>query len=525
LRIQRVSFVEGELEIVFSSPDPITALTVLIDDREAHAVKVAGPEIRLVLSQCPATVRLEAGGLRSLPAWVDNETRLAKPTAMRRLEAKLAAAADRGGILRQDAIEILQLLSSHAREPSSHGGAKPTKTPEAAVDVKPYDAGDVFAEGFGAAPVVGGGRSGVPTSFDFLRTFRGFFLADSDSGAGSENHSHLGAAANLASPAPEDEEGLEGDEEHDERSDAGVLTGLEDAQPTDSLRRNFLKTAKTIADTLVQPHFVASHDPRSLGKLLSGVALMLRFGVTRGLLDFEDFANVTMQIWSGLFFGPNGSSGTLPRHIDALSEDERDIFYARLATPQFSAALTLWAMPAWRKGATVEHRQLRYGALVLVARYPNLLPANDDEHRLATIAELDRWVSGKDGDGVLATWRRWLRFARALREFESAAECYSAQELAALAGTADLAPGNLLWQARSFATVLSAPGDGDGKKVEAQLFLRASPAKFALGYVCALRALIHSSSLELRLPVRDCLIELLDEFEEAKPAQLLSSPP
>jgi hypothetical protein len=521
LRIRQARYADGHIQIDFASASVLVEVTMHCGDQAIPLATEPNFNLRTTLGRCPATVWLEGikpdGGIvKSSPVWIDNEDLLGKSTAQRRLAAKIDEAWERGGDLGEGGYVILGLLNQQLREPSRASRATAPPAGGASDSVEPYDPAHVFSSSFGRAAPGGTAGSGKFSDFDFLKVFQRYYQGPAeDTGNQGDQQSPPGANPDPSNGLDEgDEDGIEPNPDGVEDADVLKVT-LKPAKTEHSLalKKRYLATAKSIADSLGKSELIAIHSAPDLSGMVCAIALMLKHGVTEALISFPDYVEVSLQIWRNLFFGAGGTDGALPQHLEALPDDDRATYNNQFASPQLSAALTLWALPAWVIEDSDQRRQFRYGAVALIARFPELLPARDDAETMAALHTLDRWISQGEGAGVAETWRAWVRYSSAFRQFVLAAGNHTAVELAALVGPKPVRTGEILWQMRSFCLATSDSDAGKVSKVSVQPFRSDQVAKVRSDYVCPLRPLIEQVDLGLPGLVRESLLDLIGSFE------------
>lgn len=135
------------------------------------------------------------------------------------------------------------------------------------------------------------------------------------------------------------------------------------------LRNKLMGALEKVIKAMSTNEFVASRPPDRLGADIAATALLLRKGLVDRILSKEDFASVTDELWTVLFFGGKAKPGVIPKRLSDGDVDANVAFEVALASPRLTAALILWSFPDW-SATTLAAAKFRFMAGLLAAKLP-----------------------------------------------------------------------------------------------------------------------------------------------------------
>jgi len=453
VRLLRANHLEGLLHVKFKVDGEPERLSVMTDDGTEKAFShwtVTG-EADVIFVRCPKSISLrckfkDGRTAESSPMWVCDEAVLGKPVPERRLTAKLIESMEGGSLSANGMLEILHLLNEHVRTPVlNRPGVTHQPPTQGETPIRPYDASEVFADGFGRSS--GGGTSLVPGGFsesDFLRTFSAYF---SMSGLEMDENPDQKGNPNEDGeepPEPEDEETVAAKERHHrENRKRRIEEGVR-------LRKKLLTAIDLVADAMMSDDFIDGRPLERLGADIAATALLLRKALADQVLSEEDFAQATEELWRILFFGGKDTPSVLDRLATRREVDELLPPLDRLASPKFTAALTMWCAPTWGRQETYAVK-FRFAAMLLATRFQWLVSAGTPDEIHAELSRLSRAMGSSIGaTAFYETWLRWLESGVAFAAFEQAVQNSTPKELAQKVEQKKVRAGELLWQAGEF---------------------------------------------------------------------------
>jgi hypothetical protein len=448
LRILAARFVDGILDVGFKCDGLLLNVAVEPDDGawKSPTEHPTTEAARFLLKKCPRYVRLrgtleDGSELTSGAAWVDDEASLGISVPERRIAAKLIEAAEAGSLSAGGMFEILQLLHQHLQAPIR---SVAQKTSEPQDDPKTfnhsYSIEDVFSDDFGrphafpTATLPGGFREA-----DFFKAFTAYFTIN-----------------NAEEPQGSPEDVTDGNDDQEiedkkakeeiERRHATARRAEEGAR----LRNKLMGALEKVIKAMSTDEFVASRPPDRLGADIAATALLLRKGLVDRILSKEDFASVTDQLWTVLFFGGKAKPGVIPKRLLEADVDATVAFEVALASPRLTAALVLWSFPDW-SATTLAAAKFRFTAGLLAAKLPWLIAGGTPEEVAAELRRLARAMPiGANFESLLAAWRAWVQAGAAFSDFQNAVKSTTPRDLAELVSVAEVERGELLWQVGEF---------------------------------------------------------------------------
>lgn len=435
------------LDVAFTAPGPLAELAAEADGHSWPALGSPGGSVACFGSdERVAAVTLtaldESGARVSSPSfWVDDEDSLGLPASVRRL-AGLGQSA--GGAMGPDEFRaVLELFKDYLTDPET---ARPRAGRGERADAPPlpYDAAEVFSDGFGRPPSSPpSGPTREAPDVGILSIVASLFSLPGPARAPDGHAAPPGELepAEEGKPPPEPE---------------AVEPPRRSAGPGTSAR--LLRAVTAVSEALRRPAAV-ERSMRALGTDIALAAVLLVKGLSDGLLDPAHYREVTRALWVHLFFGRGGAPGSvlgkLGRAADAAA---RDAMVAALVDPRLSAALALWSVAEWHAG-DAEAAWFRLSAALLHQGEPWLFAGAPPD---AMISEVSRVAAAllPPGEAGLAvrTWAEVVRAGEALRAICAALGFWKAADLLTCVGPADVKPGELVWVQVSSAASGTASG-------------------------------------------------------------------
>ena len=360
--------------------------------------------------------------------------------------AKLEEALEADSLSAHGMLEILQLLYQHLQQPAKKIAYSVTEQRQSTAKVGPsYTLEDVFSDSFSQPKL--SLVATLPGQFresDFLRVFSAYFTVGNIDAYGDDEEateSYQADDESLDREEPEEIGNKKANEEiiklHEKRRKSE-----ESAQ----LRKKLISALENVVIAMSSEEFINSRSPERLGADIVATALLLRKGLVDGIIFDEDFADITERLWAILFFGSKGEPGMIEKHLASCPVDESTSFKSTIASPQLTAALTLWCFPDW-VGVSTHGIKFRFSAMLLAARLHWLVHGGSDNEIHGELSRLSRTMPlGADFETLIKAWTSWVRAGVAFMEFEKAASSWKPNELAERVTRDHVKRGELLWQ-------------------------------------------------------------------------------
>ena len=507
LRLLAARRTEARLDVHFKASLPLTEMHLVSAEGEKfNATELVGDEHAVFsLTQPTAWVRLMAavdGGsmITSDAIWVDDETALRASGPERQLREHLHDAAARDHLTSDEYLKILELFDQHVRQPVTRivrRGDGKDRPP----GVRLYRREDVFTADFGrAAPVNANSEYRDYRPQDTWALFLSFFqiLQERDP-----------APSQRPTPSVNDDPG-----EGEGKKEAQKPHPSE-ARPRD-LRPKVLRVVSRIEDAMSRAEFVDSRPPERLAADIGFAALLLTKAQHDGYLTADDFQGASGRLWKILFFGSDGRSGAIPERIARLSAEERLEFADAMRSPRLSAAMTVWCLGERRNGGQLSS-WFRLSAALLAARLPWLTQGGEPEEIAKELDRVGQVLIPDSETELFAIWRSWLRCGIATAALEDALSSRSGLELMRLCSRAQIADGELLWQANAFHTAVGpCRRDASSKALVCPLGRPDAQMKFQGHFLVPVRDLVDA---DLGLAPEVCQ-ELRDLIDDGRPARV-----
>lgn len=521
IRILAAQFVDGVLEFTFKAGSSLQELLVETHDgsRTPCSDYVEGETTRVHLRKWPRYFYLHCtfeNGQKfsSEPAWVDDEASLGVPVPIRRIALKLIEASEEGFLSANGMFEILQLLHQHLQQPTKQAPSSTTGQERSPSSARTYTVDDVFAESFGrpttdpAIPLPGGFRES-----DFLKAFADYFaLANPEHTTKEDKPPEDSGSTDGADNGPEQEEHGNSITKHEiERQRAREQRLKENVR----LRKRLVGALENVIEAMSAIEFVTSRPPERLGADISATALLIRKGLGDQMISDEDFASITDRLWGLLFFGSNGEAGIIPNFVATFTADQGVSFESRIASPQLTAALTLWCFPNWASGSTSAIK-FRFAAMLLAAKLPWLVCGGTEDEVASELRRLSRAMPvGIEFDSLLSAWRKWAQAGVAFQEFETAAKSLTPKDLANAIEDDIVKRGDLLWQAGEFYIADADYHRDPNTKALISPLTGAATIKIVGSWLVPVATLLHRPNLlNLHNDARCLLLANLSEVQE-----------
>ncbi len=511
LRILVARFVGGTLEFKFRSDPLLQVHTIEIDDE--IKIPCSGFEIKETMQvhhyKCPKFIRLhgtlENGQeILSEHAWVDDEASLGVSVPERRIAARLMEAAEAGSLSANGMFEILQLLHQHLQQPTKRTSQSVSRGNVGASPTRSYTVENVFSVDFGrpratpTATLPGGFRES-----DFFKVVTTYFtLTDSEESNNDGKSSESSKPGNNLSDEIESEEVEDAKAKKDiELQQAGRCNAEEGSQH----RKKLMGALENIVTVMSTDEFVKGRIPERLAADIAATALLLRKGLVDQMISEDDFASITNRLWSVLFFGSKGEFGLIQKHLG---------FSPAAASPQLTAALTLWCFPDWGHGST-DAIKFRFAAMLLAARLPWLVNGGAVEDVAGELQRLSRvMLAGAEFEILHAAWKNWVRAGTAYREFEEAIKNWSSKNLADAVDDVEVKQGDLLLQAGELCIAEADYCRDSETKALVRTLTGSDPKEFIGSWLVPVASLLQDPNLlNLYDSVRTLLLDLIVEIQ------------
>ena len=524
IRILTARFVDSTLEIAFKSDETIKELTVEIDDRVKKQCSNHNNKgtARILLNNCPRSVRLHCtlhSGLTvsSGPAWVDDEESLGLSVPERRIAAKLMEASESGSLSATGLFEILQLLHQHLQQPTKRTAPSSTGGKDRAPAPRSYSVEDVFSDSFGrprsdpVTALTGGFRES-----DFLRAFAAYFTITSTEEPGRE-----GELPPTSQIGDEPADGTELQEIDDAKAKEEIeqqYAARRCSEESPRFRKQMIRALDNVASAMSSEEFFDGRTPQRLGADIAATALLLRKGLVDQIISEDEFASITERLWSVLFFGSKGEPSVLQKYLASYSTESNAPVEAAIASPRFTAALTLWCFPDWDRKST-DAIKFRFAAMILAAKLPWLITGGTEEEITGELRRLSRALSkGVEFESLLLAWKSWVQAGVAFREFKRVVSAWTPKDLAVAVTVNQVKSGELLWQAGELCVADDNCCRAPKTNVQVLPLTGAPPRKFAGDWLVPTSALLQDPNfLKLHEGIRRLLLRVLAEIYPVEP--------
>jgi hypothetical protein len=516
VRLLSASHADGMLRIRFKLDGEARSLTVITDDETSlELAQRSDREARVSLQKCPKSMRLrcrfkDGREETSAPMWVDDEAALGKSVPERRLASKVSESLESGSLSAKGMFEILQLLNEHVRHsapPRRSAGDRQRREEE--TTARPYDVDEIFSDDYGRLnPNEPRSLIGGFSQSDFLAAFSAYFSLNQTDDEDPVDTTDDEDEFEPPSEEPKEEENIEARETRRQRA------RQERIEQGRRLRGKLLGAINDVAKAMASREFVEDRPPQRLGADIAATALLLKKAHADEIIGEEDFAKVTGDLWTVLFFGTKDEKSVIHRLSELESEGDGTDRSHEIASPQLSAALTFWCAPNWG-GTEPEAVRFRFASMLLAARFPWLVSGGTTDEILIELSRLARVMPTDLGDEALGiTWRNWLRAGVALAEFESITRRKSALELAQCIEADTVSESELLWQAGEFYIAEGAYRREKGTKALVKPVRGGASKKFTGNMLVPIVKLLgDDQSLDMYSEARKFLFELLSEVD------------
>lgn len=415
--------------------------------------------------------------IHSSPSWVDDERSLRMSGPERQIRERLDDAVARGSLTGVEFLQILELFDYHIQRPVATGTATRRNTSEDPAAPIRFKEDDIYSDGFGKPPPLF--NAATPSGFsetDTLALFLSFFETRRE-----------GTRRISSAPRQSDEE------TEDENKEAEVETQAADDKEKANLGAKILRVLKKIETALARPEFIAGRPASRLSADIAFISLLLTKARADGYITPEQFRAQTLQIWTVLFFGTDGTSGLVPRHIESLSEQNQGFFIAEMSGPKLSAAMALWCMIEWDSTA-FGARDFRFAAASLAARYfwlsqgGTIDEINAELERIAT-----KLLPMHERKHLFRVWADWVRDGQTLETLTAALASKDQKELAELCVRTQFEKDELVWQnGRGLCSIASTYNRISHKKAELIPVNQSARLNVLTAFIAPLREILRS---------------------------------
>jgi hypothetical protein len=486
LRILAARHEGDRLDVAFKSTVPLSRLVAEAEDGVWPATHVDSASSLAVFpmsrrSRSIVLTGTTAAGerLRSSEAWVDDEASLAAPASLRRIIRRFQDANLVGGDPAGEFRAVLDQFRDYLRDPDA-SRRRMRRSGEARNPPALYDPAAVFSEEFGKA--VGA----TPRQTDFSQNRKNVLaiieaLFAVSSGVGG-------------TPPDPDDSGEDPDPTSEEQKLISRPKPKREAKVTEQLRR----ALKNVEAALLDPTFVTARRPALLGADIALAAILLVKGLAEGYLEVERYRETTRRLWGELFFGSEGDgTGNIVRRLQKLDPNERDEFLAAFASPQLSAALTLWSLTEWHADDP-DGLWFRVSAAQLQHRHPWLFGSAPPEVVAAELqSQAANLLPSNEQKIVGAAWVELIRSGEALRLLYEALASLPHLDLVRKVTAKEVSAHELLWQANSLAFPVHAYQRESNVRAEVRLLGETTLRKFKGDHLVPVQDLLANGAIDL----------------------------
>jgi hypothetical protein len=483
LRILAARKYGPHLEIHYKSVVPLTRLVLCSSDKKEFGARdFDGEKVSFIVDGGIGVIWLkgvsaEGAEVLSSPSWVDDERSLRMAGPERQIREKLDDAAARGSLTGVEFLQILELFDQHVQRPVATGTVtKGSRTGELAPPIR-FTEEDIYSDGFGKPPSLF--NAAVPVGFsetDTLALFLSFFQTK-----------HEGTRRYSSAPRDSDEENE--DENREEQVQDIRANDTEKAK----LGAKILRVLRKIEIALGRPEFIAGRPASRLSADIAFISLLMTKSRLDGYISPEQFRLQTLQIWTVLFFGADGFSGIVPRHLESLTSVDKEAFMAELSSPKLSAGMALWCMMEW-DSTVLDARNFRFASASLAARYFWLTQGGtvEDVH-----AELDRIATKilplQERERIFRVWADWVKDGQTLEVLTAVLGSKGQKELADLCQRTTFEEGELTWQnGKGFCSVASTCDRTIQRKAELIPINQSARLNVLTAFIAPLREILGS---------------------------------
>lgn len=207
-----------------------------------------------------------------------------------------------------------------------------------------------------------------------------------------------------------------------------------------------------IENAMTSTEFLTKRSPGCLATDIKLAAVLLRIGLQKGWIERKRFFDLTQKIWFSLFFSSEVEKNVGWLEYRASTAEDRETFVNDLRSPELSAALIGWKLCAPTDDVTPEAARFALVTVLAVARLPWLWQGGESmkiekevELLLAHTADpgVNQDVLRRQAE---TEWDLLLRRGQALRLLETAVSRIEPKEIKDRIRSAELCPGDLLWQ-------------------------------------------------------------------------------
>ena len=532
IRLMAARFDAGELLIGFHAPSDVRLTKCIAGDLSLDIRILNNNEAVVHMVLPPEKIYLEGNRdgqtIISNVHWVDDEDQLRSTARGRTLIESIQRSQRSGGWHMDDWSMIVGLLVKDMNYVSPNAMMRKQNTDgEEGSDRKwTFSYSDVFSNNYNATPTLSSdhiqqiGRS----SFSIHKLLLNAFGIDTHHGQQPDDEPDDGEQQKLRSlVTPLNNE----DEVVDAPEDLGKKKNLRpEREVTMRDRKRISQLIDAITQTLTNPVYLETRDPKKLGVDLQVIALLLRKAYSKGWVSSEQFFDFTQKVLSELFFNSDIEKGIGWLEYRYLHSESPDKFISDISSPSLSAALFAWvdAMPVTAVGPYLA--RFMVAQCLSMGRLQWLWHNNEEDQgdvlqKIVSIIEDSPCATSSqynNKDNIHMHRIGLLRMGAALRQLEDHVGSVQVDEIRSRVSAYPIHKGELLWQGRR--GVCIALQEASGVKDFLPVLCLQDPegeSKFRKDYLIPIRALLTPGvlpeSTSIGTPQQEALSDFLDQVE------------
>ena len=465
-RIIAARYSAGFLEIIYNSIGQVVQLHVQIDG-ELIPINGTPKQIstktsqhfvsRLEISNCPKSIQLRCTLENnetelSEYCWVDNEHNLGITTLERRFDLKAEEAITDRLPLRDSLLALIREFPPHLRQSIGSGSFIDVNNSRDDSKTGPsFLNEDIFWNDDEHSVNNDENQKQPLRKFDDTQIMK--FVRHQFEGTNSvtSNHSNNEVSTGVSTTNEDDEED-DRDPETDEISNTRAKKEYKNKRTHQEQRKAFITELRKVSSAVSYESFFTSRSPVRLQRDIIVLALFFRLGLQEHFLFKDEFAEETLNLWSGMFFGSEDNQSSLERHLSSIDPEKVDEFTSALTSPELTASLILWCFPSW--GSTEKHTiKFRFSSMLLAEKFPWLITGGvSDEAKVhEALRQFSRVIPGEDAfDTLVAAWKRWRKSAVAFQKLKQELKSFSPTRLSEAVSQKRVERGDLLIQGGKF---------------------------------------------------------------------------
>lgn len=453
----RFAWFAGVVKVGFKKGQDVSITECLVNDQPCDFHETDGNELVVKPSVKPVSIRLKGicpeGEILSNRIWVDHELELSASSKERSLVDTIYRNV-RDGVWGLAAwIDIINLLQDHLDYLCPRGIAKAQqggKNGEESPVIR-FTRTEVFSKESGLF-------SDSKVSWDLpegrldglrhllLRWFGFGWEADENEARESETDYEEDVPDEIIKKKPPKEGGNIGEIRPSEQE----IQQKEQRRAADLIRK--------IVNKISDLEYLKNRPPTLIAKDLGIIAILMTSALSEGWLSYHDYFEETHRIWRLAFFD---DSELIPQskeegigYLERLYRDseDREGVQKSMATVDFAAALSAWALATQEESISPEQALLSLSQTIAVARLPWIwrLDAIDDlRQRIRQILVHTGFLGRSDEkrwERYCQQWDDMIRRGQALREFEKVFQNFTITDLKKRVKRNQIKRGEFLWQ-------------------------------------------------------------------------------